>query len=123
MTSLSTIGQVAMPVKDLERATTFYRDALGMKFLFKAPPGLVFFDCGGVRLMLDRPEKPEPDHPGSVLYFKVTDINGSTADLKARGVTFTDEPHLIARLPDHELWMAFFRDGEGNTLAMMEERR
>jgi methylmalonyl-CoA/ethylmalonyl-CoA epimerase len=123
MTSLSTIGQVAMPVKDLERATTFYRDALGMKFLFKAPPGLAFFDCGGVRLMLDRPEKPEPDHPGSVLYFKVTDINGSTADLKARGVTFTDEPHLIARLPDHELWMAFFRDGEGNTLAMMEERR
>ena len=121
-TTLSTIGQIAMIVKDLPRATAFYRDRLGMKFLFAAP-GLAFFDCGGVRLMLGPAEKPEHDHPGSVLYFKVDDIDVAYADLGSRGVPFIEKPHLIAKMPDHELWMAFFNDGEGNTLALMHEKR
>jgi predicted enzyme related to lactoylglutathione lyase len=120
---LSTIGQIAMNARDVERAVTFYRDTLGMKFLFKAPPSLAFFDCGGIRLMLGRAEKPEFDHPGSVLYFKVEDIEAAHRTLTDRGVVFTDPPHFIAKMPDHELWMAFFRDSEGNLLALMCEKR
>jgi methylmalonyl-CoA/ethylmalonyl-CoA epimerase len=123
MTKLSTIGQIAMVVKDVPRAVAFYRDVLGMRFLFQAPPSLAFFDCGGVRLMLDVPEDKEFDHPGSVLYFKVDDIDAIYADLTGKGVDFRAAPHLIAKMPDHELWMAFFRDGEGNTLALMHEKR
>jgi methylmalonyl-CoA/ethylmalonyl-CoA epimerase len=122
-TQLSTIGQIAMTVKDLARAIEFYRDRLGMRFLFQAPPALAFFDCGGLRLMLDVPEDKEFDHPGSVLYFKVDDIDRAYEDLKGRGVVFRREPHLIAKLPDHELYMAFFDDSEGNTLALMYEKR
>jgi predicted enzyme related to lactoylglutathione lyase len=121
-TTLSTIGQIAVNAKDVARATAFYRDRLGMKFLFEFP-NLAFFDCGGVRLMLSRAEKPEYDHPGSVLYFKVNDIDSAYADLQGRGVEFIEPPHLIAKLPDHELWMAFFKDSEGNTLALMHEKR
>ena len=121
-TQLSTIGQIAMIAKDVGRATAFYRDRLGMKFLFEFP-GLAFFDCGGVRLMISKPEKPEFDHPGSVLYFTVDDIDATHQDLVAKGVEFIDAPHLIAKLPDHELWMAFFKDSEGNTLALMSEVR
>jgi methylmalonyl-CoA/ethylmalonyl-CoA epimerase len=123
MTPLGTIGQIATAVKDLDRAVAFYRDRLGMRFLFQAPPGLAFFDCGGVRLMIEVPQDKAFDHPGSILYFKVDDIHRAYADLKARGVEFRDEPRLIATLPDHELWMAFFSDGEGNTLALMHEKR
>jgi catechol 2,3-dioxygenase-like lactoylglutathione lyase family enzyme len=123
MTKLSTIGQIAMVVKDVPRAVAFYKDVLGMRFLFQAPPSLAFFDCGGVRLMLDVPEDKEFDHPGSILYFKVDDIDATYADLKAKGVDFRDAPHLIAKLLDHELWMAFFHDGEGNILALMHEKR
>jgi predicted enzyme related to lactoylglutathione lyase len=121
-TQLSTIGQIAMIAKDVGRATAFYRDQLGMKFLFEFP-GLAFFDCDGVRLMISRPEKPEHDHPGSVLYFKVSDIEATHRDLLSKGVEFIDPPHLIAKLPDHDLWMAFFKDSEGNMLALMEEKR
>ena len=123
MTKLSAIGQIAMPVKDLPRAVEFYRDRLGIDLLFQAPPGLAFFQCGGVRLMVEVPSEPEFQHPGSLLYFRVDDIDSAFADLKARGVDFVDQPHLIAKMPDHELWMAFFRDGEGNTLALMHEKR
>jgi methylmalonyl-CoA/ethylmalonyl-CoA epimerase len=126
MTALATlgeIGQIAMTAKDVKRATEFYRDRLGIRLLFEAPPNLAFFDCGGIRLMLAPAETPEFDHPGSVLYFKVTDIEAVHATLSARGVTFIDKPHLIAKMPDHELWMTFFRDSEGNTLALMEEKR
>ena len=122
-TRLSTIGQIAMPVTDLARAIAFYRDRLGMRFLFQAPPQLAFFDCGGVRLMLDVPEDKEFARHRSVLYFKVPDIDRAYQDLNAAGVTFRGEPHLIAKLPDHELWMAFFDDTEGNTLALMAEKR
>jgi methylmalonyl-CoA/ethylmalonyl-CoA epimerase len=121
--ALSQIGQIAINVRDLQRAVAFYRDTLGMRFLFQAPGGLAFFDAGGVRLMLGVAERPEFSHPASVLYYKVDDINAGYETLKARGVTFIDEPHLIARMPDHELWMVFFRDSEDNVLALMEERR
>jgi len=120
---LSQIGQIAISVKDVDTAVAFYRDVLGLKLLFQAPPGLAFFDCGGVRLMLARPEKPEFDHPASTLYFKVADIQQATATLKSRGVRFEEDPHLIAKMPDHELWMAFFRDAEKNLLGLMSEIR
>jgi methylmalonyl-CoA/ethylmalonyl-CoA epimerase len=122
-TQLSTIGQIAVPVKDISRAIEFYRDRLGMRFLFQAPPALAFFDCNGVRLMLDVPEEKTFANHASVLYFKVDDIGQAYVDLKGRGVSFRGEPHLIAKLPDHELWMAFFDDSEGNTLALMHEKR
>ena len=116
------IGQIAMPVRDVEKAIAFYRDVLGMRFLFKAPPGLGFFDCAGVRLMLDGPAAAQAGR-GSVLYYKVEDIEDAFATLAGRGVAFEGKPHLIAKMPDHELWMAFFRDSEGNTLALMCEKR
>lgn len=121
--ALGRIGQIAMNAKDLARAVAFYRDALGLRLLFEVPPRMAFFDCDGVRLMLSLPEEAEFDHPGSVLYFRVEDIEQAHALLKERGVPFLDEPHLIAKLPDHELWMTFFRDSEGNTLALMAEKR
>ena len=118
---ITRLGQVAVNAKDVERAAAFYEEKLGLKLLFKVPPGLAFFDCGGVRLMLDRAEKPEFDHPSSVLYFAVPDIQAAYAKLKESGVGFEDEPHLIARMPTHDLWMTFFRDSEGNLLALMSE--
>ena len=120
--ALDRIGQIAINAKDLARAVRFYRDTLGMRFLFEVP-NLAFFDCGGVRLMLSPAEKPEFDHPGSVLYYKVADINATFAALKGRDVDFIDEPHLIAKMSDHDLWMVFFRDSEGNTLGLMSEVR
>jgi len=118
--SLSRIGQISIVVKDVERATAFYRDALGMRFLFEYP-GLAFFDCDGVRIMLSKAEKPEFDHPSSVLYFRVPDIQAAYEELRARHVEFEDEPHIIARMPDHDLWMTFFRDQDDNILALMAE--
>jgi methylmalonyl-CoA/ethylmalonyl-CoA epimerase len=118
---ISRVGQIAVNAHDIERATAFYQDALGLKLLFKAPPGLAFFDCGGVRLMLTRPEKPEFDHPSSILYFAVPDIQAAHVTMKANGVKFEDEPHLLARMPDHDLWMVFFRDSEGNLMGLMSE--
>lgn len=122
-TGLSRIGQISMNAKDLDRAIGFYRDTLGLPFLFQAPPKLAFFDAGGVRLLLDVPEDKEFDHPGSILYFAVEDINQMHQTLVSRGVLFRTEPHLIARMPDREIWMAFFDDTEGNTLALMSEVR
>jgi methylmalonyl-CoA/ethylmalonyl-CoA epimerase len=118
--ALDKIGQIAINVKDIGRAVQFYRDTLGMKFLFEVP-NLAFFDCGGVRLMLGVAEKPEFDHPGSILYYKVSDINASYEVLKKRGASFIDQPHLIAKLADHDLWMVFLKDPEGNTLGLMSE--
>jgi methylmalonyl-CoA/ethylmalonyl-CoA epimerase len=118
---ISRIGQIAINAHDVERAAAFYQDTLGLKLLFKAGPGLAFFDCGGVRLMLTRPEKPEFDHPGSILYFAVPEIQAAHATMKEKGVRFEDEPHVVARMPDHDLWMVFFRDSEGNLMGMMSE--
>jgi methylmalonyl-CoA/ethylmalonyl-CoA epimerase len=117
---ISRIGQIAINVHDLNRATAFYRDTLGLRLLFTAGK-LAFFDCGGVRLMLDTPEKPGFDHPSSILYFAVTDIKAAHQQMVAQGVRFEDEPHVIARMPDHDLWMTFFRDSEQNLLALMSE--
>lgn len=121
--ALGTIGQIANTVHDVPRAVAFYRDALGIPQIpIPAPPSLAFFDCGGIRLMLSLPEG-EFDHAGSVLYFRVGDIHAAHRTLQERGVSFLDAPHVIARLPDHELWMAFFRDPDGNPLAIMSEVR
>jgi len=116
-----TLGQIAIVAQDVERAAGFYQDVLGLTLLFKAPPGLAFFDCGGVRPMLSRPEKPEHDHPGSILYFAVPDIQAAHLKMKANGVRFEDEPHLVAKMPDHDLWMTFFRDSENNLMGLMSE--
>ena len=120
--ALDRIGQIAIRATDIGRAVQFYRDTLGMRFLFEVP-NLAFFDCGGVRLMLGTAESPDFDHPGSVIYYKVGDINASYESLQKRGVEFIDKPHLIAKLPDHDLWMVFLKDTEGNTLALMSEVR
>ena len=118
--SLSRIGQIAVNVKDVDRATKFYRDTLGMKMLFEYP-GLAFFDAGGVRLMLSRAEDPQFDHPASILYYKVSDIGGTHAVLESRGVTVVKVPHLIAQMPDHDLWIGSYRDSEDNHFALMSE--
>jgi methylmalonyl-CoA/ethylmalonyl-CoA epimerase len=124
---ISRIGQIAVRVHDLDRSVAFYRDVLGLRFLFQAPPGLAFFECGGVRLMLSRPEAREFDHPGSLIYYVVDDIQAAWAAVTARGATpataGAPEPHLIAKLPDHDLWMAFVEDSEGNLLGLMSEVR
>ena len=117
---LSSLLQIAMPVKDIARAVAFYRDVLGVRFLFQAG-NLAFFDLDGVRLLLDVVEDPEFDHPGSVLYFRVPDIDAAYAGLHARGVEFTGPPHVIHRDDRQELWMAFFRDGEQNVHALAAE--
>ncbi len=120
---LSEIGQIAITVSDVAAAMAFYRDVLGLKFLFQAPPALAFFMAGSVRVMLSTPEKAGAPVANSVLYFKVADIAAAHAALKTRGANFVDEPHLIARMPDHELWMVFLRDPDQNLIGLMEERR
>src|SRR5579863_7872280 len=117
---ISRIGQIAVNVHDLNRAVAFYRDKLSLPLLFTAGK-LAFFDCGGVRLMLDVAEKPEFDHPSSILYFSVPDIAAAHRQMLASGVRFEDEPHVIAKMPDLDLWMTFFRDSEQNLLALMSE--
>jgi predicted enzyme related to lactoylglutathione lyase len=118
--ALTHIGQIAINAHDVDRATAFYRDVLGLPHLFRAGQ-LSFFNCGGVRLMLDRAENPETDHPSSILYFRVADIRAAVLRLKSAGAEFVDEPHVITRMPEHDLWMTFFRDTEGNLLALMSE--
>lgn len=118
--ALSRIGQIAINAHDVDRATAFYRDVLQLPHLFRAGQ-LSFFDCGGVRLMLDKAEKPEFDHPSSILYFQVGDIGAAHKRLKDAGARFEDEPHVIAQMPKYDLWMTFFRDSEGNLLALMSE--
>jgi catechol 2,3-dioxygenase-like lactoylglutathione lyase family enzyme len=115
---LSTIGQIAITVADVDRAIAFYRDTLGIPLLFQFP-GMGFFDCGGVRLMLSKPEGTGPGN--SVIYFKVADLDEAFRELGGRGVKFEQEPHIVARMPDHNLWMAFFRDPGGNLLGLMSE--
>ncbi|MBM2813225.1 MAG: methylmalonyl-CoA epimerase [Chloroflexi bacterium] len=117
---LSRIGQIAVTVHDLVEAEAFYRDRLGMRHLFTVP-GMAFFDCDGVRLMLALPEAPEFDHPSSLIYFTVPDIQAARRTFGDRGVTFVAEPHLVAKMPSYDLWMAGFRDCDGNYLCLMSE--
>jgi methylmalonyl-CoA/ethylmalonyl-CoA epimerase len=118
---LTHIGQVSMRARDLDRAINFYRDVLGLQFIFKPSPKLAFFDCGGLRLMLSVPESPAFDHAGSILYFSVSDIHEAFQTLRLKGANFRAEPHCIVKLEDREVWMAFFDDSEGNLLALMSE--
>jgi len=118
---LSRIGQIAVIARDFERAVSFYRDTLQITFLFNVSNKLAFFDCDGVRLLVDIPEDKEFEHHGSVIYFAVDDIQQMHQTLVSRGVAFRQGPHLIARLADREVWMAFFYDSEGNTMALMAE--
>ena len=115
------ISQIHVPVKDLKRAVAFYRDVLGMKFLFEVP-NMAFFDCDGVRVMLGVPESPEFNHPASIIYYSVDNILHVHATLRSSGVQFVSEPHKVADLGEKELLMAFFRDSENNTAAITEER-
>jgi methylmalonyl-CoA/ethylmalonyl-CoA epimerase len=119
--ALGPIGQIAVTVHDLPRAIAFYRDTLGMKFLFQAP-NVAFFDCGGIRLMLGQSEDSEQKQHGTILYYKVEDIDRTFAALKQRGAQVEREPHFIAKMPDHELWLAFFHDTEGNIVGLMCEK-
>jgi catechol 2,3-dioxygenase-like lactoylglutathione lyase family enzyme len=114
------IGQVAVNARDLPRAVTFYRDVLELTLLLEIP-GAAFFRCGGTRLMLSLPEKPEFDHPASILYYRVDDVHAAFASLTGRGARAEGDPHLVARMPDHDLWMAFLRDTEDNLFALMAE--
>jgi predicted enzyme related to lactoylglutathione lyase len=118
--AIQNIGQISIIVKDVERATAFYRDALGLKLLFTVP-SMAFFDCGGVRLMLGTASSPEYDHPSSILYFRVSDINAGHARLVEHGVEIISPPRLIAPMADHDLWMTAFKDSEGNVHQLMSE--
>ena len=115
------IGQLMIPVENFEKGLAFYRETLGLKFLFAAPPQMAFFDCGGVRIMLGVADKPELDHPASIVYYKVDDIEKVAEVFKARGVEFILDPRLVAPMPTYDLWLADFKDSEGNILALMSE--
>jgi predicted enzyme related to lactoylglutathione lyase len=120
---LSAIGQIAITVSNVEVALSFYRDALGLRFLFRAGPDLAFLDADGVRLMLSTPQGSGAVGCNSILYFKVSDIEATHAAVLARGALNERNPQLAARLPDHELWTGFLRDPDGNLVGLMEERR
>jgi methylmalonyl-CoA/ethylmalonyl-CoA epimerase len=117
---LDTVGQIAVTVSNLERSRSFYLNTLGMKFLFDAG-NMAFFQCGAVRFMIgtaDRPAQPG----GTIIYFRVADIHETHAALVARGVEFIQKPHLVARMQEHDLWMAFLRDPDQNPIGLMCER-
>ena len=120
---LAAVGQIGLTVDDLEKAVEFYRDQLGLKHLFNAPPAMAFFACGDTRLMLSRPERPDGERFSAAIYFRVGDIQAARDALVARGISFEAEPKLLAKMPDHELWMGFFRDPSRNLLALMCEKR
>ena len=119
-TPIRNIGQIAINSHDIPRAVAFYREALELEYLFEAGP-LAFFMCGDVRIMLSVAESSEFDHPSSIVYFRVDDIQAARTELADRGVPFEDEPHLIAEMEDHDLWMTFFRDPDRNYLGLMAE--
>ncbi len=122
-TKLSTIGQIAVIVSDVEKALSFYRDALGLEFLFGAGPELAFLNAGGIRLMLSTPQGAGSVGNNSILYFKVTDIEAVYASIVARGAISERKPQLVTKMPDHELWIGFLRDPDGNLVGVMEEKR
>src|SRR3954470_5956088 len=115
---VSHIGQIAFATADVDRAEAFYRDALGLRRLYRFGD-LTFFDCAGVRLMIEKAHAPENIANASVIYFRCADIALAMRELEHRGVTFSSKPHLIAKMDDHDLWMAFFTDPDGHTLALM----
>jgi methylmalonyl-CoA/ethylmalonyl-CoA epimerase len=114
------IGQIALSVQDVDKAEVFYRDLLGLRQLYRFGD-LTFFDCGGVRLLIEKSEVPQSRTQTSAIYFSCTDIAFGVSELERRGVTFMSRPHLVAPMEDHDLWMAFFEDPDGHTLALMHE--
>ena len=118
--NLSHIGQIALPVSDIDRAEKFYESVVGLRKLYRFGD-LTFFDCAGVRLMLEKTHNGSPPRQGGVIYFRCADIMLTVAELEQRGVVITHRPHLIAKMDDHDLWMAFFDDPDGHTLAVMQE--
>lgn len=116
------IGQIAITVGDVARATAFYRDVLGLKFLFGAGPNLAFLAAGSVRIMLTTPQGAGEVGKNSILYFKVTDIAATHAAIVGRGAANERAPQLTARMPNHELWIGFVRDPDGNLVGLMEEK-
>lgn len=121
--SLSDIHQIAITVSDVDAALAFYRDALGLSFLFQPAPTLAFLQAGDVRLMLTTPQGAGAVGANSILYFRVDDIVATQSALVARGATEERPPQLAARMPDHELWTGFLRDPDGNLVGLMEEKR
>jgi methylmalonyl-CoA/ethylmalonyl-CoA epimerase len=118
--TLNQLGQVSLSVDSVDKAERFYAEILGLRKLYRFG-NLVFFDCGGVRLFIEQSTSQPFIPTGSILYFRVTDISQAFREYSRKGVVFTDKPHLIARMEDHDLWMAFFNDPAGNTLALMNE--
>jgi catechol 2,3-dioxygenase-like lactoylglutathione lyase family enzyme len=116
------VGQIAIAVSDIQTATDFYHNKLGLTLLFETPSGLAFFDCGGTRLMLTTKKGDDQDHKTSVIYYKVKEINSAAKALNRKGVTFIQEPQLAAKMPDHELWIGFLRDPDGNLIGIMDEK-
>ncbi|MEJ2303024.1 MAG: VOC family protein [Anaerolineales bacterium] len=118
--ALNRLGQVSLTVDDVDVAEHFYEEILGLRKLYRFSD-LVFFDCAGVRLFITKPETGSFSPASSILYFRTPDITSSVQEMAARGVSFIDEPHLVAEMEDHDLWMAFFKDPAGNTLALMHQ--
>ena len=118
--NLRQIGQIALPVSDVERSEVFYADILGLPKLYRFGD-LTFFDCGGVRLLLEKAREPKDLRPQGCIYFRCADIALAVSELERRGANFTHQPHRIAKMDDHDLWMAFFNDPDGHTLAIMHE--
>jgi methylmalonyl-CoA/ethylmalonyl-CoA epimerase len=119
----ASVGQLMIPVDDFDRGLAFYRDVLGLPFLFAAPPQMAFFMCGPVRLLVGVLPPAEKPQRGSAIYFRVSDIRAVHATLKEKGVRFRAEPHFVHRTPQSELWLAEFSDPDGNQLALMDERK
>ncbi|MRG87910.1 VOC family protein [Salinibacillus xinjiangensis] len=119
-TMIKNVGQIGIPVKDINRALDFYKDKLGLSLLFNTD-SMAFFECDGLRLMLSLPEKDEFAHSSSVIYFQVTNIKDTYECLVGKEVTFIDEPHVVAKMGQTETWMVFFKDTEDNTHALMSE--
>ena len=118
---ITSIGQIAVAVSDIDRAQNFYQDTLGLSFLFAAPPGLAFFDCNGTRLMLTTLNGDIKDHHTSVIYYKVEDLDTAVRHLRSQNIDFEQEPQLVAQMPDHDLWMGFIRDPDSNLIGIMAE--
>jgi methylmalonyl-CoA/ethylmalonyl-CoA epimerase len=118
--NINHIGQVALAVSDVDRAEVFFGEKLGLRKLYRFGD-LSFFDCAGVRLMLEKARNADEIQRSSVTYYRCADIALTVRELQARGVSFTEKPHLVAKMEDHDLWMAFFTDPDGHTLAVMQE--
>jgi len=116
------VAQLLIPVDDFDRGLAFYRDVLGIPFLFAAPPQMAFFNCSGVRLLVGVMPAGQTPQRGSAIYFQVPDIGAVHSSLKEKGVSFTAEPHVVHRTPAFELWLAEFKDPDGNQLALMSQK-